>query len=91
MTDRDPALAALFVESFNADLAVINSAARVALPQNDQHGDYLELRDDEGNLLEFIPAATEPEMAAIPIGSTAGRSTSAFALARMPHGPTFGI
>lgn len=64
MADPDP-IGALFVESFNLDLAELHSAARVALPSNGNHGDVLELRDDEGNFLSFVPADASPEMVAI--------------------------
>lgn len=55
----------LFVEHFNLDLAELNSAARVALPRDARQTDMLELQDDEGNFLDFIPADTSPQMAAI--------------------------
>lgn len=55
----------LLVDTFNADLAALHSSARVALPPSETHGDVLELQDDEGNFLDFIPDAASPEMAAI--------------------------
>lgn len=55
----------LFVDSFNTDLAALHSAARVALPPNEAHGDVLELQDEEGRFLEFIPDSASPEMVAI--------------------------
>lgn len=61
---HDPQLSELFIDSFNADLENLGSAARVALPPP-HHGDVLEFRDDEGNFLEFIPASASPEMTAI--------------------------
>ncbi len=60
----DPTLSQLFVDSFNADLANLGSWARVALPPP-QHSDVVELQDDEGNFLDFIPVSASPEMAAI--------------------------
>jgi len=60
----EPQLSELFINSFNADLENLGSTARVALPPP-QHGEAIELRDDEGNFLEFIPASASPEMAAI--------------------------
>ena len=54
-----------FVQRFNARLAELNSPARVALTHLLSHADMLELRDDEQNFLEFIPATATPEMAAI--------------------------
>lgn len=60
----DPILSELFVESFNADLENLGSAARVA-PPRPPHSDVLELQDDEGTFLDFIPASASPEMAAI--------------------------
>lgn len=53
------------VERFNARLLQLNSSARVALTRIAGHADMLELRDDEENFLEFIPAEASPEMAAI--------------------------
>lgn len=53
------------VQRFNARLAELNSPARVALTHLLSHADMLELRDDEQNFLEFIPATATPEMAAI--------------------------
>lgn len=64
MTDPDP-IGALFVESFNLDLAALHSAARVALPSSGNHPDMLELQDDEGIFLSFVPADASPEMVAI--------------------------
>jgi hypothetical protein len=60
----DP-LKALFVESFNLDLAALFSSACVALPGGGAREDVLELQDDERNFLAFIPADTAPEMAAV--------------------------
>ena len=64
MTDPDP-IGALFVESFNLDLSELLSPARVALPSEGNHPDTLELCDDEGNFLCFVPADASPEMVAI--------------------------
>lgn len=61
--DSDP-IGAMFVEHFNLDLAALSSAARVALPATGQDN-VLELQDDEGNFLSFIPADSSPEMAAV--------------------------
>jgi hypothetical protein len=55
----------LFIDSFNAELADLGSAARVGVPRVDMQADLIELLDDEGNLIDFIPSATEPQMAAI--------------------------
>lgn len=63
MTDPDP-IDTLFLESFNLDLSALSSAARVARPSTGQDN-VLELQDDEGNFLCFIPADSSPEMAAI--------------------------
>jgi hypothetical protein len=65
MPSTDPEISALFIASFNADLERLNSAARVALPQDNVRPDMIEMRDDEGALLDFIPASTAPEMVAI--------------------------
>jgi hypothetical protein len=53
------------IERFNARLVQLNSSARVALTRIAGHSGMLELRDDEENFLEFIPAEASPEMAAI--------------------------
>lgn len=60
----DHILSQIFIDSFNADLANLGSSACVALPPP-QHSDVIELQDDEGNFLDFIPASASPEMAAI--------------------------
>lgn len=64
MTNPD-SIAALFVESYNLDLATLSSAARVALPSDTAQKAMLELLDDEGAFLCFIPSDTSPEMADI--------------------------
>lgn len=58
-------MAALFVATFNADLAELGSLARVTLSDQGQHPDTLELRSGDGELLDLIPADTDPVMAAI--------------------------
>ncbi|WP_454798418.1 hypothetical protein [Novosphingobium lindaniclasticum] len=58
-------IAMLFVATYNADLAELGSLARVTLPDPDKHPDTLELRRGDGELLDLIPADTEPVMAAI--------------------------
>lgn len=63
MTDISPDGA--FVAQFNARLEALNSSARVALAEFAADAHLLELRDDEENFLELIPAAASPEMAAI--------------------------
>jgi len=65
MPPSDPDITALFIDSFNTDLAALDSAARVAAPRPGAPTDMIELQDDEGNFLDFIPASTEPQMAAI--------------------------
>ncbi len=65
MSAPDPVITAMFIESYNADLAALGSAARVALPSNGLQEDMLELQDDEGTFLDSIPASAEPQMAAI--------------------------
>jgi hypothetical protein len=55
----------LRVDRFNADLAELDSAAHVDLPSVEGRGDLLELQDDEGNFLDFIPDSASPEMVAI--------------------------
>ncbi len=65
MSAPDPELTALFIASFNTDLTALNSAAQVAAPRPGMPADMVELLDDEGNFLDFIPASTEPRMAAI--------------------------
>jgi|APAra7269096936_1048531.scaffolds.fasta_scaffold02825_8 hypothetical protein len=58
-------VADLFVATYNADLAELGSLARVSLPDQNKHPDTLELRRGDGELLDLIPAETEPVMAAI--------------------------
>lgn len=66
MTDHTPdPIRALFVETFNLELSDLHSAARVALPPGDDPPDTLELRDDEGNFLTFVPTDASPDMVAI--------------------------
>lgn len=65
MPARDSVITAMFIESYNADLAARGSNARVAVPSSGPQDDTLELQDDEGTLIAFIPASAEPQMAAI--------------------------
>lgn len=65
MSSSDPDLTALLIASFNADLAALDSAALVGPPHPGTPDGMIELLDDEGNFLDFIPASTEPQMAAI--------------------------
>ena len=65
MPTPDPVITAMLIDSYNADLEAIGSAARVGLPSIDQSDDLLELQDDEGTFLDFIPASSAPQMAAI--------------------------
>ncbi|MDF0491571.1 hypothetical protein PX699_16705 [Sphingobium sp. H39-3-25] len=55
----------LLVETFNADLAALLSTARVALPSIEGHDGVLELQNEEGEFLDFIPDSASPEMVAI--------------------------
>lgn len=64
MNDPDSP-AALFVASFNRDLATLRSPARVALPGLGTRQAVLEMHDQDGNLLCLVPEATSPEMVAI--------------------------
>lgn len=65
MSTLDTSLSGLFVESFNADLAALGSAARIALPTNPYRRGKIEMQDDEGNLIEFVRDTASPEMVAI--------------------------
>lgn len=66
MADPTPdPISELFIESFNLDLTDLHSTARVALPTGGNHADTLELRDDDGNFLCFVPADASPEMVAV--------------------------
>lgn len=58
-------MAALYVTTYNADLAELRSLARVAWADQDKHPDMLELRNGSGELLALIPVDTEPQVAAI--------------------------
>jgi hypothetical protein len=60
----DPLITALFIDSFNADLAEFGCAARVAAAA-EAHAGSIELHDEEGDFLDFLPAETSPQMAAI--------------------------
>lgn len=53
-----------FVEAFNAQLEAIPSAARVARSSVPLHQDLLELHDEDGEFLEFLPASATPEIVA---------------------------
>jgi len=61
MDDPD-SLAALFVASFNRDLAALGSLARVGRPSADNHREVLELQDAQGNFLCFVPECASAEM-----------------------------
>jgi hypothetical protein len=67
MTEPDP-ISAMFVESYNFDLAALSSPARVAVPVDPTHKAMLELLDEEGIFLCFIPSDTSPETAGIAYG-----------------------
>lgn len=54
-----------FIARFNRDLDALSSHARVALPNTNLAEGMIELQDDEGCLIAFIPADTSPRMAAI--------------------------
>lgn len=56
-------LAALFVASFNRDLAALDCPARVSLPRGANADRVLELHDARGQLLCCIPESGSPEMA----------------------------
>lgn len=58
-------IASPFVATYNADLAALSSLARVALPDQIRFPGMLELRREDGALLDLIPMDTVPEMAAI--------------------------
>lgn len=65
MPTPETSLSDLFVESFNADLLALGSSARVAVPADSHLSGRLEIRDDEGNFIEFVPDTISPEMVAI--------------------------
>jgi len=56
-------LAALFVASFNRDLAALDCPARVSSPRGDKADGVLELRDPKGQFLCFLPESGSAEMA----------------------------
>ena len=60
MPQSDPVLSEMFIASFNADLARLNSAARIALPPANSTGQVFELHDEEDNFLCFMPIETPP-------------------------------
>lgn len=63
MNDTDSP-AALFIASFNRDLAGLKCPAQVSLPSDDNQRDVIELQDAEGNFLGFVPEGASPEMVA---------------------------
>lgn len=65
MPDTDPVLDELFIARFNADLAQRNCAATIAPPQFNEHRDVVELRDDEGQFVCFLPASATPEVTVV--------------------------
>lgn len=88
----EPEMGALFVATYNADLAELGSLACVAWPDQKVHPDMLELRNGSGELLGLIPADTEPRMAAIACrlyaagyvaGREAGKASAWAALRRL--------
>ncbi len=46
-------------------LMILGCVARVGLPRESCHSGFLELLDEEGDFLEFIPIGASPEMVAI--------------------------
>ena len=65
MSAQDPVITALFIDNFNAELAELGCTASVAASRVEMQDDMLELQDDEGVFLEFIPVSVEPQMVAI--------------------------
>ena len=59
------AIDATFIALFNRELEALSSQARVELPDTALAQGMIELQDDEGRLICFIPADTSPKMAAI--------------------------
>ncbi len=53
---------ALFVASYNCDLAALKSSARVGLPTAEHPAHTLELQNGDGNFLCFVPTSASPEM-----------------------------
>ncbi|CCA93073.1 MULTISPECIES: hypothetical protein [Novosphingobium] len=64
MTQDDPILDPLFVESYNADLEALNSPARIAITTLSSGADVFELLDDEGQFVTLFPASATPEVTA---------------------------
>jgi hypothetical protein len=60
--------AALFIASFNRDLAALKCPAQVSLPSDDNRRDVIELQDAEGNFLGFVPESASPELVAVTYG-----------------------
>lgn len=46
-------------------LMTLDCPAGVSLPRDSRHSGLLELQDEEGDFLEFIPIGASPEMVAI--------------------------
>ena len=59
MSAPSSVITATFIDSYNADIEAIGSASRVTLPPIERHDGMLALQDDEGTLLDFIPASSE--------------------------------
>src|SRR5688572_25760865 len=64
MPNKDPVIDQLFVDSFNADLAKLDSNATIALTNLSADGDLFELLDSEGVFLTLLPVSATPEVAA---------------------------
>ncbi|WP_132269637.1 hypothetical protein [Novosphingobium sp. PhB57] len=58
-------MGALFAAAYNTDLMEVGSLACAAWRDQDKHPEMLELRNGIGQLLDLIPADTEPQTAAI--------------------------
>lgn len=55
-------IAAMFVAAFNEDLAALKSPARVGLAPADNPEAVVELHDEQGAFLCFVPNTAAPEM-----------------------------
>ena len=64
MAHDDPVIDQLFVDSFNADLELLNSSARIALTSLSAGGEVFELLDDEGQFVALLPLSATPDVTA---------------------------
>lgn len=65
MSNPDPVIDQLFVESFNADLRQLGCDATIALSDMCADKDVFELRDDDDQFVTFLPMSATPEVTVV--------------------------